>query len=252
MMFIMTKREKFKDVMNSLMDLNLTVQHLYPITGGRKGTASMKFLKDMMSEEQNDLYLQLTELFFRNQDRHNPIVSNSEVYKTALEEALKLYEEMLKDWIGEPITFSHGRGQYETIKAFMEERFSHKLSAKEWDEDEFGSEFYTEFKGHKIQKLSVVRGEDGYSQNHIYGHVMCLDTEWFPEEIALMARGLYTIDGFRFDVRHDEIEIYAKDEPNHPLMKYMNETTTKKNNYEPECSCCGDGGCPHCEPWRFI
>jgi hypothetical protein len=251
MVFVMTKREKFAEVMSSLRDLNLTIQHLYPITGGKKGTASFHIL-DKMTDEQSKSYKNLSELYFNREDNYNPIASNSEKYRIALEEALKLYEDMLMDWVGEPISFSHNRGGYKTISLFIKERFELKLSAKEWDENEFGSDFYTEFNGHKIQKLSIVRGEDGYSKNHIYGSVMCLDREWFPEEISLMGRGLYTIDEFRFDVRHDEIEIYAKDEPNHPLIKYMNETTTEKNDYEPECSYCGDGGCIHCEPWRFI
>jgi hypothetical protein len=100
-----------------------------------------------------------------------------------------------------------------------------------------------------------------------FGGISTYSLEDSPKEIQSLKDGFYAIKGQEFKIKRnkysDEIA-FPLWEPNMIIdwieekweAEYQKEVangTWEESEYkEPSCSRCGDGGCPQCEPYRYI
>lgn len=249
------KREKFIRLLDYLRDFN--VQSKFRSDGGTKGKPHGSVLQKM-DEAQNERYETLKDLWWNNKHHdYNNVLGNLPIYEEAIQDTIFLIRALLIEWVGEPIVFANGY-KYDTIDEYMTQ-FDHFQYDNEVCESIHSSQFTCVHDGHTIMKIQKEFKEDGYSVNHIYGLVENYPVSVFPTWIQEMSRGLYTIDGLRFDIQgvyYHELTIYHEDAEKHPIKKYINQNELDEyiDDMEdaPNCSRCGDGGCVHCEPQFFM
>lgn len=96
--------------------------------------------------------------------------------------------------------------------------------------------------------------------------VWAFGLEHAPEEIQQLPAGYYAVNGENFLIEKNMYEnyeikhiIFEWQSENRELYNYVEKKLIDSAPDEPEeeydepsCSRCGDGGCVHCEPWRFI
>lgn len=225
---VLTKREKFIRLFESVIDFNLLLQHLYPIKGGKctahkEGSLYVRTSRLQQYEEYRDLY-------WDNTDSYNPVNSNSKKYQEALAATKEMLNELFDDWVGYPIYFPNNEIGYKTFDEYYKNNYGYLDSIAEWYSSEFGSQILCQLDDGTIRKIDTIRDADGTITNHLYGHVYTIPKEDFKEEITLMSEGLYIIDDFRFDICFGEVCVRYDDWNKHPIRKYLIEDLYREEN----------------------
>jgi hypothetical protein len=253
MMDYAPKRKKFIELFRCLDEFNRMFSNTKLDTYER--------MFDKMNEQQKKIYKELSDLYWNNRnDDYSDFKSNNPIYDKAITDTIQLMRELLESFVNLPVTYRDGKviGSYDDFF----KRFDDILNLPEWDEIEFGSNFTMVWNGHIIKKIDLQRDEEGYMNNHIYGTIREFPIHVFPMEIQLMSRGLYVIDGYRFDIwnkydRKIKINVISEYDNSHPILKYVDKQKLEEyykaiNEEYVSCHRCGDGGCPSCKPNWFI
>jgi hypothetical protein len=234
---IITKKDKFKDLYRDIHDF-IYVQGMF--------AGMYPNIDAHLSEERKEEYQILKEVFYDRSKERNDVFYDAYIVK-----AVQFLKDIL-ELVPNPKTFQNGR----EMESF-ESRYSF-VTNPEHDGAHLGSLCEVVISNRVIQKHSA------QDVKHIYGSVKLFHSDYydFTEWLTKMGAGRYTIDGFRFDVEvskyteetHvNQISVYRKDVEKHPIMNFIvrNEEPID-DTPEPNCSRCRDGGCPSCEPQRFI
>lgn len=252
----MNKRDKFKDIMNS-MDYFQYSNAFYFMKGERAKESYGKSIIGALEGKQKEVYEKLVDLKYNNRGHdYKDKVSNTPVYQEAIEQALQLIREMLMEFVGEPICFPNGY-KYETIDEYMA-KFDNTLSSPEWSIAEFSSRFACVQYAHTITKIGREYKDDGngYPTNYLTsGCYSCYPRHVFPDWLSEMGEGNYIIDGEKFEISSSEIRWEYGEDGDHILANYIDQKELKEfyeDIEEVNCHRCGDGGCPSCDTTGFF
>lgn len=233
---ILTKKEKLKRLQNDIYDF-ARIQSFF------RGVHPN--LEARFTEKQHTTFQYLTHW----KATHNN--DNDVQYDEIITQSVSFLREILS-LIDKPIVFANGH----EMEPF-EKRYSF-IDNPEHDRSHIGSRYSTHSPdGHIIRKL------DKTVSPTTLGYTLCFERNHYDVEPWLeeMGKGSYTINDYRFDVGRftsfgynyfTDITIWEEEKDSHPILMYIQPSKEPIEQDEVYCSTCGDGGCFHCEPQRFI